>query len=469
MPSPAPRRLLRWGIIAVGALGLVLGGVAAFVLLHAPANVSHPNVEFHVSSSPSSTPRASNFLWARYGYSTTRTRYLPAPHMLSPPFRVGWHLQDYAQLEFPPVIYGTRLYDLDDDGSVKAIDKRTGHKLWERKVGTLAAASPALDIKQGLLFVPVLSIHGQRPGNGRFLALRMKTGRVAWSRPLAAGSESSPIAQSGSVYFGDQAGHVYDLRARDGHLNWVFGASGAVKGGPALSGGRLYFGDYAGRAYAVNARTGHQIWAVNTNGAAFGFGSGQFYATPAVAFGRVYMGNTDGRVYSFGQRNGQLGWAISTGAYVYASAAVANITGVGPTVYVGSYDGNFYAFNARSGALRWKHPAGGRISGSSTIVGDVVYYSDLGSKTTTGLDLRTGKAVFSFPDGAFNGVVADYGALYLCGSTTLYELLPKRRQARGGRTNNSPDPRADAGSRRMSASRNVRSHPLLYWSLNALS
>ena len=187
------------------------------------------------------------------------------------------------------------------------------------------------------------------------------------------------------------------------------------RAGPALADGVLYFGDYAGRAYAINASNGHQVWAVGTNGAHFGFGSGNFYATPAVAFGRVYMGNTDGRVYSFGARTGALAWATGTGAYVYASASVADPPGLGPTVYVGSYDGNLYAFNARSGAIRWRHPAGGKISGSSTVIGNVVYYSDLGTKTTTGLDATTGRTVFSFPDGAFTPVIADYHALYLDG------------------------------------------------------
>ncbi len=108
------------------------------------------------------------------------------------------------------------------------------------------------------------------------------------------------------------------------------------------------------------------------------------------------MGNTDGRVYSFASKTGQLAWATGTGAYVYASAAVQNTPGLGPTVYLGSYDGNFYAFNAQSGAIRWKHPAGGKISGSATIVGNVVYYSNLGTKTTAGLDVRTGRQVFFF-------------------------------------------------------------------------
>ena len=71
-------------------------------------------------------------------------------HKLDPPFRVGWKFQDFALLEFPPVIYGHTLYIVDDNGSAKAIDARTGHKLWETKVGTLAAASPALGVAQGL-------------------------------------------------------------------------------------------------------------------------------------------------------------------------------------------------------------------------------------------------------------------------------------------------------------------------------
>jgi outer membrane protein assembly factor BamB len=431
----------------VAVLAVAVGGAAAFVLLHEPGNVSHANVEF---TTPTKTPvvHTSSFVWARYGYDAGRTHFFPGTSTLRPPFKVGWRYQDYADLEFPPVISGNRLYDLDDDGSVKAIDKLTGHKIWETKVGSLAAASPALDTKQGLLFVPVLSNHGSSPGHGSFVALRMSTGRVVWKRQLAAGSESSPIAWGNSVYFGDQAGHVYDLRTGTGRLNWEFSAAGAVKGGPALVGGHLYFGDYAGRAYSLNASDGHRIWAVNTNGANFGFGSGNFYATPAVAFGRVYMGNTDGRVYSFAQRTGQLAWATETGAYVYASAAVADVRGLGPTVYVGSYDGNEYAFNARSGAIRWKRYSGGKISGSSTLVGGVVYYSDLGTKTSYGLNARTGRKVFSFGDGAFNGVVSDTRAIYLCGSTILYELLPARLPARHGSSQHPRDPKASVGKRR---------------------
>jgi outer membrane protein assembly factor BamB len=413
---------------------VLLGGAVAVLLLHAPHNVSNPSVEFTattttVAAAPPKKVVIDDSLWPRYGFDSARTHFFPGNDLPEPPLHVGWRFQDYALLEFPPVIYRTTLYVIDDDGSAKALDKRSGHKLWETKVGTLAAASPALGIKQGLMYVGLLSTNphaGQTPGNGRFAALSMKTGRVVWSKVIPAGTESSPIAYANAVYFGDQSGTVYSLDATTGQVNWTFHASGPVKGGPALSNGILYFGDYSGRAYAVNASTGHQIWASNTNGADFGFGSGNFYSTPAVAFGRVYMGNTDGRVYSFAAKTGQLAWATGTGAYVYASAAVDDTPGLGPTIYLGSYDRNFYAFNAQSGAIRWRHPAGGKISGSATIVGNVVYYSDLGTKTTAGLDVRTGRQVFSFPDGAFNPVVADDHAIYLSGYTMLYQMLPNR-------------------------------------------
>ncbi|MDQ6605224.1 MAG: PQQ-like beta-propeller repeat protein [Actinomycetota bacterium] len=449
MPSPGSRRKLRWVLAAVVIVVIALGVTVAFLSLHSPGNVSHPSLSFTQPTTTQATPArprkvvVNDFEWPRYGFDAARTRYFPAPARLAPPFRVGWRFNDGALLEFPPVIYQNTLYLLDDNGWAKAIDKRSGHRIWQHRIGTLAAASPAIDVKNHLVFFPLLSINpsaGQHPGNGRVVALSMGTGRVAWSKPVPPGTESSPLVWQTTLYFGDQGGTVRSLRARDGHVNWTYHASGAVKGGPSLAGGNLYFGDYAGRAYALNAATGHQIWAVSTSGTRFGFGSGNFYSTPAIAFGRVYMGNTDGRVYSFAARTGQLAWATGTGAYVYASPAVAEIPGLGPTVLLGSYDGNFYAFNAQSGAVRWSHPSGGRISGSATIVGKVVYYSDLGSKSTIGLSIGSGRQVFSFSDGAFNPVIADATAIYMSGYGEIYQMLPKAPVAHPGAAKPKPAP-----------------------------
>src|SRR5205807_7385663 len=108
-----------------------------------------------------------------------------------------------------------------------------------------------------------------------------------------------------------------------------------------------------------------------------------------------------------------------------ASPAVADVPGLGATVFIGSYDGNFYAYNALSGGIRWSHSAGGRIDGSATVLGHLVFYSDLGSKTTSGLDARSGRQVFFLGDGEFSPLVTDGKAVFLVGKSAVYQMIPR--------------------------------------------
>src|SRR6202012_2245105 len=125
------------------------------------------------------------------------------------------------------------LYFQDADGRAKAVNTGTGRMLWLRKIGSLAGAAPAIDVRHQLVFFTLLSVTpgATVPGNGRIVALSMKTGKVAWSHALPGGSESSPVVHGLSVFVGDAGGTVYSYRTYDGHLNWAFPASGPVKGG----------------------------------------------------------------------------------------------------------------------------------------------------------------------------------------------------------------------------------------------
>ena len=412
-------------LIAIGVAAVVL------VLVHSGSTHHHRAAEVQVAAPPPAPPppsppppkphpRPTDDPWPLYGYNLARTRLFPHGAKLDPPLHAGWKFWDGALLEFPPVIYDNTLYFEDANGYASALSSTTGRLLWHRRIGSLAAASPALDIRHGLVFFTLLSTSAgsHTPGNGAVVAVSMKTGKVAWSHSLPPGSESSPLVHGLSVFLGDQSGTVYSFRTYDGHLNWTFQASGAVKGGVAFAHNAIYFGDYGAHVHAVDAADGHEIWSAA--------GGDSFYSTPAVAFGRVYIGSTSGAVYAFWANSGATSWTASTGAYVYASPAVADVPGVGPTVYIGSYDGQFYAYSAYSGAIRWSHGGGGRIDGSATVVGSVVYYSSLGSNTTTGLDWRTGRQVFSFPDGEFTPVITDGKVVFLIGYSTIYQMLPKR-------------------------------------------
>jgi outer membrane protein assembly factor BamB len=116
---------------------------------------------------------------------------------------------------------------------------------------------------------------------------------------------------------------------------------------------------------------------------------------------------------------------VQTGAYVYASPAVTNAPGLGPTIYLGSYDGTFYALDARSGRINWRFHAGGKISGSATIIGRIVYFADLGDHRTYGLGISTGRVMFEMDTGSFDPAISDGERVYLTGTTGLYALKPR--------------------------------------------
>jgi outer membrane protein assembly factor BamB len=137
----------------------------------------------------------------------------------------------------------------------------------------------------------------------------------------------------------------------------------------------------------------------------------------------VYIGGTDGKVYSYGASSGKLRWSHSTGGYVYASPAVWN-----QLVLVGSYSKKFFAFDAPTGAQRWSFTANAPISGSAVVIGNVVYFATLGkakSGRTYALNAKTGKLLWSFPDGKYTPAVAQKGRLFLIGYARIYGMVPR--------------------------------------------
>ncbi|HEV3048647.1 MAG TPA: PQQ-binding-like beta-propeller repeat protein [Solirubrobacteraceae bacterium] len=421
------RRRLTRSRRAYAALGALLVALAAAALgaylyeRHRTGNVYHPHARFIPQPAPKLAKTAPDrFAWPVYGYDDAHTRFFPAPADVRPPFRTLWVHDGGSLLEFPPVIYGERIFQLADDAVLSALDERTGRVLWSRRLGQLSASSPA--VTANTVYVTILS-SGHHSDPGRAIALNSATGAVRWWRALPAPSESSPLLADGRLFFGSQSGLVYALDDRTGAVAWTYRAAGSVKASPTLSGGALYFGDYSGHLQAVSEQTGRRIWVSASEGALLG--SGTFYSTAAVVYGRVYLGNTDGRVYAYDAATGRLDWAVQTGDYVYASPAVTNAPGLGPTVYLGSYNGTFYALNARSGKVDWRFDAHGRISGSATILGRIVYLADLGRHRIFGLGISTGRVLFEKATGAFDPAISDGTDVFLTGDTGLYGLAPE--------------------------------------------
>jgi len=423
--SPMNRILTIWhdmtgaerAVALAATIALAITVVAApFALLKRPDDVSNPDAAFarKEGAGKEKKPKPKKTVnWTRFGYDVGRSKFLDSPKV-RPPFRKAWKWEGNELIEFPPIVVDDRLYVIDNDGVYTALDGKSGKVVWRKQLASLNASSPAYF--KGVLYSVSLS-------PGQALAVRARDGKVLWRKPLDGRAESSPLVMDGRMYFGTEAGQLLALDLDDGSTVWEASLGGAVKAAPAFEGGTLYVGDYGGNLNAVRAKDGRIRWQTGDLGQGIA-GSGRIYSTAAVAFGRVYAGNVDNRVYSYDAETGEIAWTFSVGHYVYSGIAAADTKGTGPTVYFGSHDRNVYAVDAKSGKEKWSEPAGGQISGPATVVGDVVYVSTFSGNSTIGLDLGTGRRVFSFDDGEYGPVVSDGQTLYLTGGVSVVAFEP---------------------------------------------
>jgi outer membrane protein assembly factor BamB len=418
-------------VIALAVLAVALAGVlAAYVVhrLHQEADQrGSPTIEYVTTQAPEPAPPPA-VPWPTYGFTPDRTRSVQLP--LRPPFRTIWRYQAGSLIEFPPSIGYNRLFFSTNKGTFTAISEKTGKYAWKYRAHRCVAASPALGphahgtvYETFLNSPPCNAQNGGHGVDGEVIAFAVGHGKIHWQHRIGP-SESSPLLVGARLYVADWNGDVWAFDANSGRVVWHrHVAHGAIKGALAYAGGRLFVGAYDGHVYCLSTG-GRVIWTGSAQPRLFG--GSDFYSTPAVAYRRVYIGSTDGKVYSFGAASGHRLWSHSTGGYVYASPAVWR-----QRILVGSYSGTFSAFDAGTGEPDWTFHAGGPISGSAVVVNGIVYFATLHEKhlkngRTYALDARTGKELWSFPDGKYTPVVAVRGKLFLIGYGVVYGMVEKR-------------------------------------------
>jgi polyvinyl alcohol dehydrogenase (cytochrome) len=301
-------------------------------------------------------------------------------------------------------------------GSVVALDAISGQILWKHYVvpdneGRLGGYSggavwqpPAIDPARGLLFIGTgnnytapdnvtacesqsLADNNESPDctatHNYFdtaLALRLKTGEIAWAKRLKAYDvwTVACIEPKQGVVCPSPAGPDYDL-----------GGSG-----PNLLSNLVGFGQKSGIYWALNPDTGDVVWTsvVGPGGVTGGIEWGtasdgqRIYAAIANKGNVPYALSPGGRTITWGS------WAaldVSTGKILWQTADPANALDPGAmsvangVVYAGSLSGSMYALNAQSGAILWSFFSGGSVVDGPSIAAGTVYW---GSGYSSGTD-----------------------------------------------------------------------------------
>ena len=335
-----------------------------------------------------------------YGGGATRDRYVPGVKAPLPDGDPAWTFESRTLIEFPPAVDDGLLVFGVNSGRVYGLDAATGAVRWARRQKGEIASSPAIAKER----VYISSMDGMLTAYGR-------GGTPRW-RFSTGGSpiESSPLVVDGRVFVGAWNGTLYAVDARTGTADWTFAAAADIKGSAALAGGLVVFADYAGNVYAVDPATGAQRWRYS--------GGQRFYGGPAVSGSTLVIGDVGGAVIALDTATGRELWRHGTTGYVYSTPAIAD-----GTVFVGSYSGTFEALALDDGSVKWSFDAGERISGSATVVGNVVYTAVLAKPGTPpktfGLDTATGKVRYTGDDGRYSPAVGAGVTLYLVGTRII--------------------------------------------------
>lgn len=281
------------------------------------------------------------------------------------------------------------VYIASTNGSLAALDARSGQPRWQFRAGGALYSSPA--VQNGTLFIGAQ--------DGFVYAVDAASGHLRWRSSAddpGARIWSSPVVVSGLVVVGAAStlsekpkipGEVIAFDAATGALRWrTWSEQGGAPGGgiwssPAVDTTRgvayVGIGDPDDGVQALDLRDGHVLWrwsAVPRDVADTDVGSGPLLYPDQRGQLRIAVGGKDGWMYSLNAQSGRVLWRTRVGDDVFSSPAFAR-----GTLYVVAVlirRSASWAIDAETGAPRWQHAIPTIVYASPATVGQALYIGE---------------------------------------------------------------------------------------------
>jgi len=292
-----------------------------------------------------------------------------------------WAARTDASVHGSPAVSDGMVFVPTINGTLHAFDAATGRERWRREPEPAGGSirqrsysyySPA--VADGKVFWPYQTRYG-KASSGLLAALNPKTGAPIWESPMTGStmSDGTPAVADGKVFVGNQtADRVIAYDAATGARRWVSTSTlgGWQDGAPTAVGGRVFIGSNNG-VVAKDATTGVDLWTHRSPDPSW-IPQNATPSAPAVAGDTLYMGFPDGRVTALNVVTGAPLWSTRLPGKPYLGGVLSAPAVSGDTLYVGSNDGRLYALNCGNGQVVWQYEIGTWVASAPAISGDTL-------------------------------------------------------------------------------------------------
>jgi outer membrane protein assembly factor BamB len=265
-----------------------------------------------------------------------------------------------ARLAAAPVVAGGRVYVVDTEARLHAIDAQTGRTVWAVPVGSGADESESRSAKRNssALFGGGVSVEGDRlfatNGLGDVVAFNTADGSVVWRKRPGGPLRGAPALSNGNAYVVSQDNQIFALRQSDGNVEWTESGTLEVSGvfgvaAPAAAQGTVIAGFSSGELNAYRYENGRPVWqdALSRTTISTSVGTiSDIDADPVIDQGRVYAIGSGGRMVALELVTGQRIWEINAGGIAMPWIA-------GEWLFVVTDEGRMLSIARSNGRVRW--------------------------------------------------------------------------------------------------------------------
>ena len=242
-----------------------------------------------------------------------------------------------------PAYEHDRIIVASQSGTVTAISKESGKKLWSASIDNGISAAAGLSADNAVIVDNDLNA----------MAFDSATGKLRWSTQLGKVVFAPPLVYQNRAFFKTIDGNLLALDANTGEILWEafydqpdFVAVGSVR--PLAFANSVIVGNADGRIIATNVESGFETWQIYLASGGSGGLLNEVDPIPVVANDKLFVADASKAVVAYSLQTGNVLWENRRQADRWVAVSDTGVFGF-------DENDNLFALNVESGEVLWQH------------------------------------------------------------------------------------------------------------------